>query len=63
LEFSKDSLLSREDWSTLRLARHDELVQSVLSYLIIKAPDFDIVALLSPLEVYSADNLGVLLHS
>jgi hypothetical protein len=35
----------------------------VLSYLIIKAPDFDIVALLSPLEVYSADNLGVLLHS
>jgi hypothetical protein len=63
LEFSKDSLVSREDWSTLRLVRHDELVESLSSYLIIKAPDFDIVAQLSPLEVYSADNLGVLLHS
>jgi hypothetical protein len=62
-EFSKDSLVSREDWSTLRLVRHDELVESVSSFLIIKAPDFDIVAQLSPLEVYSADNLGVLLHS
>jgi hypothetical protein len=57
-----ESLVSHEDWSTLRLVRPEELVKSVCSYLIIKAPDFDIVAKLSPLEVYSADNLGVLLH-
>jgi hypothetical protein len=63
LEFSKESLLSREDWSTLCLVHLDDLLKSVSSYLIIKAPDFDIVAQLSPLEVYSADNLGELLHS
>jgi hypothetical protein len=58
-----DTLLSREDWSTLRLVHLQDLMESVSSYLIIKAPDFDIVAKLSPLEVYSADNLGELLHS
>jgi hypothetical protein len=63
LDFSKQSLLSCEDWSTLRLVHLDDLVESVSSYLIIKAPDFDIVAKLSPLEVYSADNLGQFLHS
>jgi hypothetical protein len=61
-EFSKESFLSREDWSTLRLVHPDDLMESVSSYLIIKAPDFDIVAKLSPLEVYSADNLCKHLH-
>jgi hypothetical protein len=57
------TLLSRKDWSTLRLVHLHDLMESVSSYLIIKAPDFDIVAKLSPLEVYSADNLGEFLHS
>jgi hypothetical protein len=52
-----------EDWSKLRLLNLDELVKSVSSFLIIRAPDYDIVAKLNPLEVYSADNLGELLHS
>jgi hypothetical protein len=64
LLFSKESLLAcAEDWSKLRLLNLDELVKSVSSYLIIRAPDYDIVAKLNPLEVYSADNLGELLHS
>jgi hypothetical protein len=64
LVVSKESLLACEqDWSNLRLLNLDELVKSVSSYLIIRAPDYDIVAELNPLEVYSADNLGELLHS
>jgi hypothetical protein len=62
LVFSKESLLEK-DWSTLRLVHLDELQQLVSSYLIIRAPDYDIVAKINPLEVYSADNLGDLLHS
>jgi hypothetical protein len=43
LEISKESLVSHEDWSTLRLVRHDALVESVSSYLIVKGPNFDVV--------------------
>jgi hypothetical protein len=63
LVFSKESLVAcEEDWSTFRLVRLDELQQLVSSYLIIRAPDYDIVAKINPLEVYSADNLVDLLH-
>ena len=61
--FSKELFLARDDWSKFRLVHSDELAQFVSSYLIIKAPHYDIVAKLSPLEVYSADNLGVFPHS
>jgi hypothetical protein len=64
LVFSKELLLAcSEDWSKLRLVHYDELIQSVSSYLIIRSPDYDLVAQLNPLEVYSADNLGQLSHS
>jgi hypothetical protein len=63
LIISKDSLLARDDWCEFRLVHSDEMARRVSSFLIIKATHCDIVAKLSPLEVYSADNLVTFPHS
>jgi hypothetical protein len=64
LSFSKEVLLQEYDWTNFRLVCHDELAQSVASYLIIRAKGYgDLFSKLSPMEVYSADNLGKHLHS
>ena len=52
------------DWSQLRLVSSDEMKQYVQSYLLIHRLDgVDVLAELSPFEVYSADHLHDLLHS
>jgi hypothetical protein len=57
--FSKEALLQDYDWTSFRLVTHDELAQSVSSYLIIRTKENgDLLSKLSPMEVYSADNLG-----
>jgi len=51
------------NWETTRLISDRELQEYVRSYLIIRRPDgCDIVSKLSPLEVYSANNLHDLVH-
>jgi hypothetical protein len=61
--FSKETLLQDFDWTSFRLVTHDELAQSVASYLIIRTKDNgDLLSKLSPMEVYSADNLGLHQH-
>jgi hypothetical protein len=55
--------LLQYDWSSFRLVSQDELAQSVASYLIIRTEENgDLLSKLSPMEVYSADNLGKHLH-
>lgn len=51
------------DWQCLRLATSDEMQQLVQSFLLIHRLDgIDLLAELSPLEVYSADHLHDLIH-
>ena len=51
------------DWTGLRLITYEELDRSVKSYFLIHRNDgVDILSELSPLEVYSANNLHELVH-
>jgi len=55
--------LNNVDWTTMRLISEVELEQYVRSYLVIRRLDgSDVVSELSPLEVYSANNLHDLVH-
>jgi hypothetical protein len=51
------------DWTTFRLATHEEMLHYVQSYLLIHRSDgVDLLSELSPLEVYSADRLHDMVH-
>ena len=51
------------DWTSLRLITAEEMQHSVQSFLLIHRLDgVDVVAELSPLEVYSADHLHDIIH-
>jgi len=59
----KDCPIKNATWTSFRLITADELNRYVKSYLVINRLDgMDVVSELSPLEVYSANNLHDLFH-
>ena len=62
-DYSKDHSLSDTNWTSLRLITPQELHHFVRSYLLIHRHDgVDVLSELTPLEVYSANNLHDLTH-